>query len=202
MVGLRRGLAVLAAALLLAAAGSSQEQLEHDYVNCPSWVSLEVARSSMNLLKDLLKPPFTYEYEPENRRFRVTATPTQLAQMAELGFGRGPKRCQLAYARFKAEWERATRVEVFNREGGERRARTLEGSLAQATVAAVFKAFDEGFGVAFCFNPHHGLSADIEGHRYELLICYECGNARASVDGKEPDFSLATSDSSRAALSF
>lgn len=31
------------------------------------------------------------------------------------------------------------------------------------------------FGVSACFNPRHGLRTAIDGQRYDLLICFECG---------------------------
>jgi len=58
------------------------------------------------------------------------------------------------------------------------------GGQAQA-LAALWKGFAEGLGESLCFNPHHGILARSEGHLCEVLICYECCNAKLFVNGKE-----------------
>jgi len=43
-----------------------------------------------------------------------------------------------------------------------------------------------GSGIGFgCFNPRHNLRITMDGHTYDFLICYECGNYVLYQDGRQ-----------------
>jgi hypothetical protein len=38
-----------------------------------------------------------------------------------------------------------------------------------------------------CFNPRHGLRVEKGGHRYDLVVCYECAQVRVYRDNEEAE---------------
>ena len=194
--------------------GSEPE--EQAFIAVPSYEDLTP-------IKEMLESLFTdlkFQNDSERHALVIWARASDLEALADLGIGPGSLAARAAYRDFRAAFERASSLELFavstrtrveyekgsrwflySRGGYRVRSSVILGESRRVQVLdAVWKGFAEGFGVALCFNPHHGLAAQVDGHTYELLICYECGNARALVDGRPVHFNLATSGSSRLVL--
>jgi hypothetical protein len=61
----------------------------------------------------------------------------------------------------------------------------LTNDAARAATRAFQNAIAESRGpVARCFDPHHGLRLSADGHVYDYLLCYHCGQMQVYEDGK------------------
>jgi hypothetical protein len=58
--------------------------------------------------------------------------------------------------------------------------------LRRRVLLAVEGGIAESDGsVAACFRPRHALRASYRGHTAELILCFECNQVKARLDGKE-----------------
>jgi hypothetical protein len=71
----------------------------------------------------------------------------------------------------------------------------IEGSATRKKlIAALSKGASENDNtVAACFNPRHGIHTSRDGKATDLVICFECLQVEAYIDGKPNDGFLTSS---------
>lgn len=58
-------------------------------------------------------------------------------------------------------------------------------------VDAIRSASQEpNLAAASCFNPRHAITLNYHAQKYEILVCFECQQAKAYVDGVEQEHFL------------
>ncbi|HTU26523.1 MAG TPA: hypothetical protein VMF30_14045 [Pirellulales bacterium] len=63
--------------------------------------------------------------------------------------------------------------------------KTIEDpALRKEVVTAVIKAADDARGALGCFEPRHAIFTELDGHRYELVICFHCLQLSLYRDGQ------------------
>lgn len=77
----------------------------------------------------------------------------------------------------------------------------------KATLVESFKEGIEGKSddmEAGCFDPHHGLRCRVDGRVVQAIICYQCLQVYAEIEGNKPQLKLLTTaepdDTFRAAV--
>ncbi len=74
-----------------------------------------------------------------------------------------------------------------------RQAKVTDAEQKKKLVTRIISAVEPSDRGAACFNPRHGIRAEHDGKRVELLICFECENFRgaSSLGSFAGGFSLA-----------
>jgi hypothetical protein len=61
----------------------------------------------------------------------------------------------------------------------------IKGETKSELLGKLYSAVAENPGPKRCFNPRHGIRAKTDSRSVDMVICFECSQARIYVDGKE-----------------
>ena len=86
------------------------------------------------------------------------------------------------------EWKVLGRAKVTSAEVREKLIGALEKSIAEP----------DSLGPAGCFMPRHAISVTYDGHKYDVLVCFQCSWIYWYVDGKKQNPGLVIGSSQHA----